>query len=82
MLSQHTGCARLASEIYTAQQLADMARRLDECIEVSALCMSLALAGQMQRAALAQERMVVSQGSVADGHAVVPVRGAQTKPTL
>jgi hypothetical protein len=72
----------LDSEIYTAQQLADMARRLDECIEVSALCMSLALAGQTQRAALAQERMVVSQGSVADARSAVPALRAQTKPTL
>lgn len=40
----------MASDVYTPQQLADMARRLDECIEVSALCMELALASwQCQR---------------------------------
>jgi hypothetical protein len=44
----------LASDPYTPQQLVDMARRLDECIEVSALCMNLALAGEMHRRALAQ----------------------------
>jgi hypothetical protein len=45
--------AALASDRYTPQQLAEMARRLDECIEVSALCMDLALAGERHRAALA-----------------------------
>jgi hypothetical protein len=42
------------SDRYTPQQLADMARRLDECIEVSALCMNLALAGEQHRRALAE----------------------------
>jgi hypothetical protein len=44
--------AALASDRYTPQQLAEMARRLDECIEVSALCMDLALPGERHRAAL------------------------------
>jgi hypothetical protein len=44
----------VASDRYTPQQLADMARRLDECIEVSALCMDLALAGEIHRRAPAQ----------------------------
>jgi hypothetical protein len=42
------------SDRYTPQQLAEMARRLDECIEVSALCMNLALAGEQHRRALAE----------------------------
>jgi hypothetical protein len=46
----------LVSRRYTDQELADMARRLDECIEVSALCMDLALAGEMHRAALLAQR--------------------------
>jgi hypothetical protein len=46
----------LESRRYTDQELADMARRLDECIEVSALCMDLALAGELHRAKLAAER--------------------------
>lgn len=44
----------LASDRYTPRQLAEMARRLDECIEVSALCIDLALAGEMHRRALAE----------------------------
>lgn len=43
----------VASDRYTAQHLAEMARRLDECIEVSALCQDLAYAGEMHRRALA-----------------------------
>lgn len=44
----------MGSDRYTKQQLAEMARRLDECIEVSALCMNLALAGEQHRRALAE----------------------------
>jgi hypothetical protein len=47
----------LASDRYTQQQLSDMARRLDECVEVSALCMDLALAGERHRRALANSRV-------------------------
>jgi hypothetical protein len=48
------------SDRYTPQQLADMARRLDECIEVSALCMNLALAGEQHRRALAEAAAAAS----------------------
>lgn len=47
----------LASDRYTPQQLSDMARRLDECIDVSALCMDLALVGERHRRALASSRV-------------------------
>lgn len=43
--------AALACDRYSPQERADMARRLDECIEVSALCMDLALAGERHRLA-------------------------------
>lgn len=41
--------AALASSPYSAAAQLEMAARLDQCIEVSALCMDLALAGQMHR---------------------------------
>lgn len=55
----------MESDRYTAQQLADMARRLDECIALSALCMDLALAGEQHRqaqAAAAANAATVVQG--------------------
>jgi hypothetical protein len=58
----------LASDPYTAQQLADMARRLDECIEVSALCMNLALAGERRRRALADSREPVNSSATSAPH--------------
>jgi hypothetical protein len=64
--------AALASDRYTPQQLADMARRLDECIEVSALCMDLALAGEMHRQALAATAAATA-GSAAATPAAPPV---------
>ena len=54
----------VASDRYTPQQFADMARRLEECIEVSALCMSLALAGERQRRALAEGRLAGPEGAL------------------
>jgi hypothetical protein len=63
--------AVLASDVYTPQQLADMARRLDECIEVSALCMDLALAGEMHRRALAAAAAASAAGPAA-GRAARP----------
>jgi hypothetical protein len=41
----------LNSERYTPEELAAMARRLDECLALSTLCMNLALAGERHRAA-------------------------------
>lgn len=54
----------MAADRYTPQQLAEMARRLDECIEVSALCMSLELAGEQHRRAHAEA--VLGVGGVTD----------------
>jgi hypothetical protein len=71
----------VASDRYTPQQLADMARRLDECIEVSALCMDLALAGEMHRQALAAT--AAAQAHTGSGIELQPgaaIRDSHTSP--
>jgi len=45
---------------YTEQEQAAMAARLDAAIELSALCMDLALAGARQRDARAQQADLLS----------------------
>ena len=59
----------VASDRYTPQQLADMARRLEECIEVSALCMELALAGDRHRQMLGHAGADGTEGVGREGSA-------------
>lgn len=73
--SQDEGRTALASDLYTPQQLVDMARRLDECIEISAVCMDLASAGALHRRAIAGGGSVVASRS-GDG-SDAPLRGGE-----